>query len=106
VAWTGAVLSGMYRLCDGCVVEQFFPFNTDQAIEIGLVDMNHAKAVDLIIPRFFLDHHVNDGFPSIECVTVANGVVDELHAGGNNGFATGIKDFSFWGRWVQAVRIQ
>ena len=84
VTWAGSVLTGVDSFVDGCVMEELFPFYSDQAVEVGFVNMDHAEAVDFIVTRFFLDHDVHDGLPSIEGVAMADSVVDKFYSSGND----------------------
>ena len=37
--------------------------------------------MDLVIARFFEDHSVHDGFPSFECITMPDAIVDDGYDG-------------------------
>lgn len=48
------------------IVEELSPFNSEDQVEIGLVDVNHSQSVDLVVPVFFEDHSVNNRFPPVK----------------------------------------
>ena len=41
------------------------PFDSEDKIVIGFVEVNHTEAVDFIVTRFFEDHDVDDVAPSL-----------------------------------------
>ena len=78
-----SVLAGMDSVRVGRLVEELLLFDSDESVEVGLVDMYYSESVDFIIAGFFLYHHVDDGFPAVICVSVADGVVDETDVCGD-----------------------
>ena len=62
--------------------------------------------MDFVVARFLLDHYIHDSLPPVECMMMANGVVDELDSCGDNGFPTSVQDFAFDGCWVKTVGVE
>ena len=77
VTWAGSVLTGVDSIRVGRLMEKLLPFYSDESVEVGFIDMYYSESVDFIIAGFFLDHHVDDGFPAVICEAVADGVIDE-----------------------------
>jgi hypothetical protein len=50
------------------------PFDAKESIEIGFIDVDNAKAVDLVVTRFLLDHHIDDCLPAVEGKPMADGI--------------------------------
>ncbi len=78
-----SVLAGMDSVRVGRLVEKLLPFDSDESVEVGLVDMYYSESVDFSIAGFFLYHHVDDGFPAVISETIADGVVDETDVCGD-----------------------
>ena len=84
VAGASSMLTGVDSFVDGCVMEELFPFDSDEAVEVGFVNMDNTETVDFIVTRFLLDHFIHDGLPPIEGVAMADSVIDKFYSGGND----------------------
>ena len=56
-------------------MQQFPPFHGEKKVEISLIDVDYAEAVDAVVPSVFKDHGVYDLFPPVEHVACVDAEV-------------------------------
>jgi hypothetical protein len=71
----------MESLLGGCIMHELTPFDYKKVIKVSFVNMCDSESVNFGVawPWLLLDHDVHNGFSSVICELVANGIIDELN---------------------------
>ena len=93
MTWTSTILPWIDGSGSICCVQEFAPLHGEQEVKVCLVNVNDAKAVDLVIACVFEDHRIDDEFPSFEYVPRLNTEIDESENQFGNGRLFGFEDF-------------
>ena len=76
----GAALTRMQQFVIRGTVDELSPLSSKDKVVVCLLQMNHSKAVDLVVPKLLMNHDVYDRFPSFVGVAPLQCVVNKSNS--------------------------
>ena len=72
---SGTVLAVIEQAFVLCCMHDLAPFEAQDEVVVGFIEVNNTKAMDLRVAGFFLEHYIDYSAPAVEGVSMMEGVI-------------------------------